>query len=445
MSFAAVAIVGTLAGVLLSAPLSLLPALHVYNVLGGWLLLAYSLQGAGALIPPEFSLPLMTGLVVGWSILNTIPSVLLGAPDESAMFAVLPGQKYLMEGRGYEGTMLTGVGGLIGAVLVVALIGPLAPRALPIARSVLAPHLHWMLWVIITYILMTEWPKGGNRGPAGWRKFLDAWKSLGAGILTFMLSALLGFVLLYRSPISVESAFQNILPAFVGLFAVPWCLFNLLSATAIPKQFAADSVELDGDRVLRGAAAGGLGGGFAAFFPVVTGGVGGLLAGHATAQRDERVFLLSQGVSKFVYYVGALLLFFVPGLRLRRGGAAWMIQSLHTPRTTGDYLLILGAIALAGGTAFLLMGPLTRLTLRFIERFNYRIASAAALAIAAGLVAAFTGLAGLAVMAVAAGIGSLPILFGSRRMNCLGVLLVPMACNLSGFGPRIAGWLGLLK
>jgi len=324
-------------------------------------------------------------------------------------------------------------------------LGPLAPRLLPLIRQVFAPHLHWVLWVIITYLLMSEWPKGGSRGPAGWRKFFDAWTSLGAGLLTFMLSALLGFLLLYRSPVRAESAFQNLLPAFVGLFAVPWCLFNLISIGAIPQQYRPDTLEVEGDRLLRGAIAGGLGGGLAAFFPVVTGGVGGLLAGHATAQRDERVFLLSQGVSKLVYYAGSFLLLFVPGLHLRRGGAAWMVHTLFLPRTWGDYLLVLGSMALAGAAAFLMTPPLTRWTLRFIERTPYRLASALALAIAALLVGGLTGGAGLFIMAVATGIGLIPILFGSRRLNCLGLLLVPMACNMSGFGPRIAGALGLLR
>jgi len=440
-----VATAAALIGTLLSSLLALLPALHVYNVLGGLMLLLYAVQDAGYTVPPYLYLPLMTGLIVGWCMLNTIPSILLGAPDESAMFTVMPGQKLLMQGRGYEAVLTTAVGGLAGVFLLVLVAGPLAPRVLPLVRQVLAPHLHWVLWVIITYILMSEWPKGGNRGPAGWRKFFDAWGALSAGWLTFILSALLGFLLLYRPPIRVESAFQNLLPAFVGLFAVPWCLFNLLSLGTIPRQHLAPSLEVDGDHVLRGAVAGGLGGGLAAFFPVITGGVGGLLAGHATAQRDERVFLLSQGVSKLVYYTGAFLLFFVPGLRLRRGGAAWMLHTVFMPQTFGDYLLVLGAIAFSGATAFLLTPPLTRMTIRFIERYPYRWASAVALLMAAGLVVALTGWPGLLVMLVAAGIGSIPVLFGSRRLNCLGLLLVPMACNLSGVGAQVATALGLIQ
>ena len=47
--------------------------------------------------------------------------------------------------------------------------------------------------------------------------------------------------------------------------------------------------------------------------------------------------------------------------------------------------------------------------------------------------------------AVAGGaIGLVPVLLGSRRMNCLGVILLPMACNMSGVGSTVAGWLGLV-
>jgi putative membrane protein len=434
-----------LAGTVLSCFLSILPGLHIYNVMGLAALFLYSLHGGGLAAMPEVYIPFMIGLVTGWSILNTIPSVLLGAPDESAIFTVLPGQKYLMTGRGYEGAMIIGAGSLVGIFILVFLIGPFAPKYLPVVRYVLNPHRHWILWVIITFILMTEWPKGGTRGPAGWRKFFDAWSTLSAGLLTFFLSGLLGFLLLYRAPISIENAFQNIMPAFVGLFAIPWCLLNAISGAEVPKQYVRDTLNINGDLLLRGGIAGGIGGGFAAFFPVVTGGIGGLLAGHATAQRDERVFMMSQGASKVVYYAGALMLFFVPGLYLTRGGGAWIIKGLYTPHTWGDYYLALGSIALSGAASFLLMSPLTKWTLKLMKKVDYRHISILSLGIIIALVFSITGWIGLFIMAVATGIGLIPVLFGSRRLNCLGVLLLPIACNMSGVGEPVAAFLGLLK
>jgi putative membrane protein len=212
----------------------------------------------------------------------------------------------------------------------------------------------------------------------------------------------------------------------------------------VPKQVVRDTLNINGDLLLRGGLAGGLGGGFAAFFPVVTGGVGGLLAGHATAQRDERVFLMSQGASKVVYYTGALMLFFVPGLFLTRGGGAWILNGLCTPMTLGDYYLAIGCIAMAGGISFLLMSPLTKATLWLMKKVDYRLISVFSLGMIMTLVFSITGWIGLFIMTVGTGIGLIPVLFGSRRLNCLGILLLPIACNMSGVGEPIASFLGLL-
>jgi len=431
-----------LAGTCCAALVSVLPGLHVYNLLGlllaGWTLL----PGAGP--APELLLPFMISLVCGWIFLSTLPALLLGAPDESAVFTVLPGQKRLMAGRGFEAVMLTAAGSLTGVVLLLAVAAPLAPQIGPLVQAVTAPHQHWMVWVVILYLLMSEWPRGGTVGPTGWSRFVDAWKPLAMGWVTFALSGLLGFILLYRSPVSHEAAFQNIMPAFTGLFGVPWCLLNLLSRVKAPCQQTADALDGSLDVLLRGTLAGGLGGGFAAFVPGITGGTGGLLAGQACAQRDERVFLVSQGTARTVYYLGGLLLFFAPGLRLTRGGAAWLLQGFFEPGGMRDYLLLLGSLSLSSALAYLLIEPVARGTVRMLGRMDVRIPSAIALLVMTGLVAGLTGPAGLFIMAVATGIGLLPVLFGSRRLNCLGVLLLPLACNMSGFGPRIAIWLGLL-
>ena len=431
------------AGTLIYSVFSCLPGLHVYNVMGLMVLAILGLEAKGVQVPPEVFIPMMTGMVVNWSMVNTIPSVLLGTPDESALFTVLPGQKYLMVGRGYEGTMITAVGSLAGAFFLVCVVAPFAPKYLPVSQEVLKGHMHWVLWIIITFILMSEWPKGGNRGRAGWAKFWDAWGSLVAGLCTFLLAGLMGFILLNRSPVSHEVAFQNIMPAFVGLFAVPWCLLNIISAADVPPQRTTDSLDINGDIILRSVWSGGLGGGFAAYMPIVTGGVGGLLAGHACAQREERIFVMGQGVSKFVYYVGAFMFLFVPGLNLSRGGGAWMVKTLYTPASTADYLMIVGCIAVSAALSFLMISPLAKLTLKLIDKFNYRHVSSVALAIIVVMVFAMTGWVGLFIAAVGTGVGLLPVLFGSRRLNCLGILLLPIACNMSGFGETIAGWLGL--
>ncbi len=431
-------------GTVLSAFLACVPGLHVYNVMGLLALLAHSANAAGHTVPTEIALPFAIGLTVGYAVLNTIPSILLAAPDESAIFTVLPGQKFFLSGRGLEGIMITTVGSAAGLILLLVVLGPLAPMVLPTAQTVFRPHAHWILWCVIAFMLMSEWPKSRPGGQAGWGRFFDSWKSTGIGLITFLLAGLLGFILYFRTPIAAGVAFQNLMPAFVGLFTIPWLLLNLVSSLQAPQQETTCSARVDPTTALRGAFAGALGGGFAAFFPVVTGGIGGLLAGHATAIRNDRTFLVSQGTSKLIYYVGGLLLFVVPGLGITRGGGAWIISGIVDPHGHYAYLMALASLAIAGACALLLVAPLSRLTLLAMRCVGYRPLSCGALLAIVAIVGGITGWYGLAVMLVATGIGLLPVLFGSRRMNCLGVILLPMACSMSGVGTTIAQWLRLL-
>jgi len=427
-------------GAVVASILSIVPALHIYNV-AGFIILATAAWGE--LAPPPLLATFFLGLITGYAMLNTIPSIFLAAPDDSTVFVVLPGQKYLLQKRGYEAAVLTGVGGL-GGIGVLALLSPVASRVFPALRAILQPHMHWILWTIIAYMLISEWPKGSDRAPAGWRRWWEGWKSLTAGLVTFLLSGLLGFILIYRSLVPVTVAYQNLLPAFIGLFAVPWILQNLLSQVEIPEQHIASSIDATPWLLARGTFAGTLGGLFAAFFPVVTGGIGGFIAGHATAQRDDRLFIISQGASKIVYYVGGFLFFFVPGLHLTRGGMAWMLSSLWSAYTPQTYYLATAAVVVSGILSFFLLLLMTRLTIWLIGRVHYRWVSLGTLAVLLVIVIGMTGWGGVLICAVSTGIGLIPVLWGSRRMNCMGVLLLPIALNMAGAGSTVARWLGLI-
>ncbi|MCX7683278.1 MAG: tripartite tricarboxylate transporter permease [Anaerolineae bacterium] len=433
------ALLYAIAGTLLSALFSLVPALHVYNVAGLIMLLAATRE----FLPPEHLAMFLLGMVTGYAFFNAIPAIFLSAPDEANVFVVLPGQQYLLQKRGYEAIVLTGLGGL-GGIAVLVTLAPVASRLFPALRAILQPHLHWILWTVIAFMLLSEWPKGTDRAPAGIARWWEGWKSLAAGLVTFLLSGLLGFILFYRSLVPVTRAYQNLLPAFVGLFAVPWLIQNLLARVELPEQHLAQTVDATTGTLLRGTLAGAMGGLFAAFFPVVTGGIGGLIAGHATAQRDSRLFIISQGASRVTYYVGGLLLFFVPGLHLTRGGMAWMLSSLWSACTPRTYYQAVAAMMVAGILSFFLLLPIARLVSRAISRVHYRRVSLGTLVVLLLVVAGMTGAGGLLICAAATGIGLIPVLWGSRRMNCMGVLLLPVALNMAGAGDTMAGWLGLL-
>lgn len=432
----------TVLGTLASSVVSLMPALHIYNVAGIIIILTMG-AGTSTLIPMDYVPIFMMAMVVGWAILNTIPALFLGAPDESAIFVVLPGQKYMMQGRGYEAAALTGLGALAG-IVAMFVASPVFFKTLPKLRQLTRPHNFWIMGLIIAYMLMSEWPKGSGRRKTGWGRFIDGWKNLAAGLLTFLLSGILGIIVLNKPLVPIQYAFQNIMPIFVGIFAIPWVIGNIFSNTEIPPQHICASADLDARIWSRGGFGGFLGGMIAAFMPVVTGGIGGFIAGHVTAQRDDRLFIISQGASKSVYYIGGFLMAFIPSLNRTRGGMAWMLRPFCQPHTYDDYWRIMGVIMLSGGISFFLLLAYSRLMIKVITMVNYRALSVAMFVLLVAVTCLIAGPMGVALMTVATAIGLIPVYFHSRRMNCMGVLLLPITLNMGGLGPSVARLLGLV-
>lgn len=428
------------AGAAFGAALGLVPGLHIYSVAAA---LALAVTSGALPLSPEALALLMAGAVTGWAMANVIPAVFLFAPDDASAAAILPATRYALQGRGAEAVMLIGSGSL-AALVALAVLAPLLGDALRPLRAILQPHTGWMIWAVIAFLLLGEWPRVDARpGERPLRRLARAWAWLGAGLLTFGLSGLLGFILMTRSPIPAESAFQNLQPAFAGLFALPGLAQTAALSGRLPPQRWPGPVEPAAGVWARGVATGVAGGLFAAFVPVITGGIGGLLAGHATAQRDERVFLVSQGASKIVYYAGSLLLLFAPGLALTRGGMAWMLSTMYVPYGWRNYALAVAAIALGGALAYWLLSLFAQAATRMTHKINPKAVAAAAAALTLVLVFAFTGLPGLLVAAAATPIGLIPVFVGGRRLNTLGVLLLPVAVNAAGLGPALARVLGI--
>jgi putative membrane protein len=414
---------GTGAAILLGC----LPGFHVYNLLALLLLASQSLPPDS--LPPEAFAVLAAAAVSAWSISGILPMIFLSAPDESTTLMMPAAQAAYRRGQGKLAALYAAAGGLGGVLLLLAAL-PLLPSAMPVMLAVLRPHFHWILWAVIVYLPLSEWPKGGLHGQAGWRRLGDGSVSWLAGLLTLLLSGALGFLLMNRSPFPPDRASQSLAPALIGLFAIPSLIQTLLGRADIPPETPPPR-GLNLKAWIAGTLTGAAGGGFASLMPGVTGGLGALFAGQAAAQSDDRAFLASQGASRMVYYAGSLLLFALPGVNVVRGGAAWQVQGLCSPDQPGLLLMMAAAVAIGAALAFLAQGPLASALTRLCPPARTGYVCGAALVLLLGLILATTGGMGLAVAAVATGIGAIPLLFHSRRLNALGVVLLPIAWRMA--------------
>mgnify|MGYP000433418180 CR=1 FL=1 len=430
------------AGVMVSLMVSSCPGMHVYNILGLVSLLAFN-----GSFPETLSvavMPFIIGLIAGYVILSSVGLILLSVPDESFLLTVMPSQRFVIYGRGEESVFWMGLGSAIGAIIIFVLFGCFGRIVFSPMKAVLTPHFHWMLWAVIIYMFISEWSGDAEIEQGGVISLLKSFRKTGVGILVFLLSGWFGFVMFYKSPLSVDTAFQNMAPVFSGLFAFPSLLLNIISKVQIPQQRKVLFIKKDYVSLIKGSIAGLGGGVFSAFMPVVTGGIGGLLAGSVFDVREKNAFIVSQGVVRMIYYAGGFMFFFVPGINMSRGGAAWIYKLWGIPKQPTDLWMAVSYLALASSFAVILLFPLSRSMMRTIQTSGIKKFSMLGIVIICILIVILTGIKGLAVTFAATCVGLVPLICGGRRINLLGFLLLPMACKMSGIADNIVLFLKLM-
>ncbi len=422
-----------LAGTGLGSLIGLCPGLHIYT-LCAWLMGRTALLGLDDAAASFASL----GMLAGWLLGSIVPLVFLHAPDDSGSAGVLPATALVLQGRGPQAALWIGAGSL-GAICALAALAPLLDLAVRPLRQILQPHTGWMLVAVIAFLLLGEWPRADELQPTALRRIASAWGWLGAGLLTFGLSGLLGLTQMFDD----SGGPHALLPVFAGLFGVPG-LIQVLSGRDTPVPQRHTPLGLGAGALLTSTLTGLAGGLFALFVPALSGGIGGLLAGHATAQREERAFLVAQGASRAAYVTGGALLLFLPGVSTGHGGLGALLSVTFVPHGWRLFWLALAALALGSALGMLVLRLCLRGLVAFSSRAWQRPAAAAALAVTLLVAALLTGGPGFLILGVATPIGLIPVFVGSRRLNCLGVLLLPVALGQIGLALPIAHALGLV-
>jgi putative membrane protein len=416
--------------VFISAIVSSIPAFHIYNQLAIVTACFYFLPIPEFFQRPEIVVTIFSTLLIGYIYFVNIPSILFSAPDDSTFFITPIAGKFLDTGNALSAIMISAFGSAIALLLLMVTL-PFCGNYISIINSTLRPHFGWILWCIIIFIILSEWPKVYSHQQGGIRYLLKAWFSCFGGLLTFVLAGLLGILVLRTGVLKVELNFIKLMPAFIGLFTIPGMLHNIYVKYKIPPQHATINELPTKDELFYGIVPGIAGGAFAAIFPGVTAGVAGMLAGQSANLINEKSILVSQGASRIVYYAGAMLLFFPMISNITRGGMSHLLKINNVLQdSTNNYFAAGAAMLITSAVALLILPIVFKLAVKLITRFGTEYISLGIIVVAVLAVTISFGFNGLVVLLTATAIGTLPNHFGCRRINCLGIILLPLAIIL---------------
>lgn len=425
-------------GAIVGVALSWLPGFHIYNVIA----VLFIVMGFESFIPAEFIPFFMLSAIIAFSFVNLLPAIFLSVADDTLIFLLFPSQRALLLGKGYRAMLLSLLGALGGAILLFAL-SPVLAIILPIVYNLTSNYIHVFIAALILFMFMSEWHRYGEKVGSPLSRLLDAWKQSFAGLFVFFASGILGFIAMRRPIVPPDRAYLNLMPLFIGAFGMAWVVFNLISNVQIPKQEIMDKVEISLPNYLRGLVSGVFGGIIAALYPLITGGMGALVAGHLVNPTSEDEFLISQGANRVVYYVGAYFLLFMPTFRIIRGTGAWITAGIYIPKLYEEYVLALGILLFVSGISFLATLLIGRVYVSLVTRISYKKLSLITMAMLVIITYVGTGLMGIFYMTIATFLGLVAGLYNTRRSYPLGLLLFPVLLSMTGTADILCEILGI--
>jgi len=387
-----------LAGIGFGTFTGLIPGIHVNLICV--LLLGVSSIFIG--LNPYCLVVLIISMSVTHTILDFIPSVLLGCPEDSTALSVLPGHQMLLKGKGLEAIYLTILGG-IGVILFFVLMIPILIKILPIFYEMIKYYIHYILIAIVSYLILTQ---------KGMKKLL--------GLFVFIISGLLGLIVFDIPGISSTLLF---FPLFTGLFGISTLLISLNSKTKFPKQD--DEIgEVKNPLIISGIIKAFFSGLLVGTLPGVGAAQASVLSQQITKKRDMREFLVSVGGINTATAIFSLVALYTIGKP--RSGAAVAIEKLVENFGINELMLVVAAGLIATGIASLLALFLSRRFLNVMEKISYKKLSLSIIIVLIGLTIFLTGWVGILILFVSTMIGLLAPLLNVKRSFAMGVLMIPV-------------------
>ena len=402
-------VIACFTGILIGTTTGMIPGIHV-NTAGA--ILFASSTFLLTFLSPEFLCVVMVAMSIAHALIEFVPSMLLGVPEEGTATSVLPGHRMVLQGRAKEVIRIVCVGGF-GAILVTILMLPIFAILLPMLHEISKPFT-WMILlfasIYLTYSLTCTH-----------RDFL--WS-----LLLFILSGILGWTI-FQTPISSGVTLMCI---FSGLFGISTILFSLNDNSTLPHQNSFYDLNIDFNK-FKSIFAGGITGAILGFLPGFGPAQGTVIAqaasGTSDSDDDTVNFLLATSGLNISDCLFSLMAIYIIGNP--RSGIAVYMSYLISEMSLNHLIIYIFASLLAVSVSLVLALKLGDSFSKLMGGVDYKKLSIAVILLQIVILFIFifyydapVGYMLLALITSTA-MGMLPHYLGIGKSHLMGVLIIP--------------------
>ncbi len=360
----------------------LIPGLHINLVVSWFLSVGLSSPSVVYFLVP---------LAITHTFIDFIPSIIFGVPEASTIQSVLPGHRLLLRGKGLRAIRLTMYGSLFSSVFSLALIF-LFIKFLKTFRTTMFELVIIFLFSILGMMVFQE------------RKKLLAFSFiLCAGIFGY-------FSLSY---------YDAILPLITGFFGLSNLLFSLRIREIPEQKQATRPIKLK--KVFLNSFLSSVFSPMAAIFPAASSSQVAFIAEKFFRFTNEAYLVFVGGINTSTIIFSFATLFFLG--KARTGIAAFFRETFPLDKLLFAKLLVLIFISIF--FAFLVASVVSRFSVVFINKINYKTVSVFIFLFVSLFVFFLYSLSGLAILYVSTFLGFVAIKLGFRRGINMSCLLIP--------------------
>ena len=407
-----------LLGILLGVCTGLLPGLHV-NTISIMLLSVFPAMGID---PLQFAI-LLTSMATVHTFLDFIPSIFLGAPEESTVMSLLPTHKLLLQGKGIEAVRITAIASLYGVLFSLGLLA-FAFFFIPFVYGTLRAGIVVVLVIAIVFLILRE----RKINKILWATFV------------FFISGYLGWVSL--NSISALSTQEIFFPLFSGLFGLSTLLMGIQAGSKFYPQEKSPEIKISKQGLRKFSFLGAFGGLLVGLLPAISPSQIGIAFQEIISLKERAKEKLEDlRAREFITIVASLntadAMFSIFALYLignPRSGVSVVIGNLFEKIDFSLFMVLAICMLISGVIAYFIHLYIGKKFADFAGKIDFQKMCIAAFVFVVFLIFILTGFLGLFIASVSLVVGLIPVYTGVSRTHTMGVLLLPAILFFLGIG-----------
>lgn len=388
-----------ISGILLGTITGLTPGIHINLVAA--LIVAYSYKILQVLDPLTIIITI-TSMAITHTILDIIPSTLLGIPNADNITMLLPAHKLTTQGKAKLAIIYGLLGSALGILTTIIFI-PLIINIIPFVYEKIKDYIGILLIIISTYVIL----KSNNRL---------------VSLIFFITTGIVGII-----SFNIRTINQPLLPLLSGIFGLCALILSIKNQTKLPEQKEV-KLEISKLTTIKYSLTTTLSSLLTNFLPGLTSSYTALISNNISKIKNpEHHIILSNASNSSAVIISFIALYTI---NKARSGAVASIQYFTNALSNTTLILIIGTslITLTIATIFAL--KLTNKAVKIINKINYQKISILIIILIIFLVFIITSFEGILILIVATSIGILAEKFKADKISLTGCLVLPVILYL---------------